>query len=204
MPFIKGILLGFGLVMPLGPLNLYIFNNSSMQKRVWGILPVILVAGLCDLSLILFAVLGVDVISQVSWFVPIMMVIGSAFLFYMGVKMWTSTTSEPPQAAIVVQTIPSQMAYSAMLSLLNPHAILDTFVVIGAVSATYLGSDKHTFTAGCMASDLLWFIFLGVSGFFLRRLRYGQKIFYCINKISSIIMIGLAVQLTITLLRDTF
>ncbi|MBS0626731.1 MAG: amino acid transporter, partial [Verrucomicrobia bacterium] len=68
MAFFKGIALGLGLVMPLGPLNLYIFNNASLQKRYINILPVILMSALCDLSLILFAVLGVDLISKISWF----------------------------------------------------------------------------------------------------------------------------------------
>ncbi|MES2198540.1 MAG: LysE family transporter [Chlamydiota bacterium] len=202
MAFLKGILLGLGLVMPLGPLNLYIFNNASLQKRYAAALPVILMSALCDLSLILFAVLGVDIISRIDWFVIFMMSVGSVFLFYMGIKMWVGakkTVLEPAMAT--TQSIPSQLASSAMLSILNPHAILDTFIVIGAVSATFVGFEKWTFTMGCMFSDFAWFLFLGTAGYFLRKLSHGPKIFFVINRFSSLVMIGLALQLVISLVK---
>lgn len=202
MIFLKGVLLGFGLVMPLGPLNLYIFNSSSLQKRYIATLPVIFMSALCDLSLILFAVLGVDIISRIQWFVPVMMSVGSVFLFYMGVKMWVNakkTVLEP--AAATPQSLPSRLVSSAMLSILNPHAILDTFIVIGAVSATFIGFEKYIFTMGCMFSDFIWFLFLGTAGYFLRKLSHGPKIFFFINRFSSLIMIGLAFQLVISLVK---
>ncbi|MBS0626991.1 MAG: LysE family transporter [Verrucomicrobia bacterium] len=95
----------------------------------------------------------------------------------------------------MTQSLSSQLTSSAMLSLFNPHAILDTFIVIGSVSTTYIGFQKGVFTAGCMLSDLLWFVFLGTCGYFLRKLTHGPKIFFFINRISSLIMIGLACHL---------
>ena len=198
--FLKGIFLGLGLVMPLGPLNLFIFNNSSLQKRFYSILPVVLVASLCDILLIFFAVIGVDVISSISWFKPVIMAIGVVFLSYMGLRMWKSTAKALEPA--VVLPVRSQILYCSTLSILNPHAIFDTFVVIGAVSTTFIGHQQYAFTIGCMLSDFLWFGFLGAFGFFLRRVANGQKIFTFINKLSAIIMMYLSVQLLIELFQE--
>lgn len=200
--FLNGIVLGLSLVMPLGPLNIFIFNNSAVQQRLLAILPVILVASICDLSLIFFAVMGVDVISTITWFKPVLMIVGIAFLLYMGTKMWKEASP------IILETatprgVPSQIMSSMTLSLLNPHAILDTFVVIGAVSATYIGMDKHLFTAGCMFSDFAWFLFLGLFGFFLRHIPHGPKIFFFINRFSAVVMIYLGLQLTFDLFRES-
>lgn len=200
--FLKGIFLGLSLVMPLGPLNIFIFNNSAIQQRFFAILPVILVASLCDLGLIYFAVTGVDVISTITWFKPLLMSVGIAFLFYMGTKMWREASPVIMETA-TPRGVSSQIFSSMTLSLLNPHAILDTFVVIGAVSATYVGFDKHLFTAGCMFSDFAWFFFLGLFGFFLRHIPNGPKIFFFINRFSAVVMIYLGLQLSVDLFRES-
>lgn len=199
MSFINGVLIGLGLVAPLGPLNLYIFNNAALQKNFFSTLPVISMAALCDLSLILFAVLVGDVVSQIDWFAFFMMSLGSVFLFYMGIKTWFGAEQPITEQATRLQPVSSQVLTSAMLSLFNPHAILDTFVVIGAISATYVGMAKHAFTLGCMFIDAAWFVFLGTCGFFLQKVPYAAKVFYFINRISSLIMIGLAFHLVLTL-----
>lgn len=199
--FLNGLYLGLGLVMPLGPLNVFILNNSSLQKRFISILPVVLVSTLCDISLIFCAVQGVDFITKISWLKSVIMSIGIVFLFIMGMKMW-KMPSRMLQVATPMRPLPTQILYSVGLSLLNPHAILDTFIVIGAMSATFLGTQKHAFTLGCMFSDFAWFAFLGTFGYFLNRLQKGPKIFSFIDKLSACIMILLACQLTIDLIRD--
>jgi L-lysine exporter family protein LysE/ArgO len=199
--FLNGLYLGLGLVMPLGPLNLFILNNSSLQKRFVGILPVVLASTLCDISLIFGAVQGVDLIAQNAWIKLLLMFVGIIFLSIMGIKMW-KLPSRTLQVATPVRPVSTQIFYSMGLALFNPHAILDTFVIIGAVSATFVGIEKHAFTCGCMFSDFAWFAFLGTLGYFLNRLKKGPKIFSVIDKISALIMLLLALQLTIDLIRE--
>lgn len=196
--FIQGIYLGLGLVMPLGPLNMYIFNSASLQKQFRSVLPILIVACICDSSLILMAVCGVNIITDIPLIKMLIMGVGIAFLFYMSIKMW-KTPDRTLVAAQPMQGLSSQITYTASLSLLNPHAILDTFIVIGAVSATLIGLEKHAFTAGCIFSDCAWFIFLATLGFFLHRLKSSSKIFFLIDKTSSLIMFFLAVQLSFDL-----
>ena len=116
--------------------------------------------------------------------------------------MWVSAKKVVlEKATVTAQSLSSRLLSSAMLSIFNPHAILDTFIVIGAVSATFVGFEKCIFTAGCMFSDFIWFLFLGTAGYFLRQLSHGPKIFFLINRFSSLIMIGLAFQLILSLVK---
>ena len=87
--------------MPLRPLNLYIFNSSSLQKWYIAAHPVIFMLALCDLGLILFAVLGVDVSSRIQWCVPVMMSVKSVFLFYMEIKMWVNVPATVTSQSLI-------------------------------------------------------------------------------------------------------
>lgn len=202
LAFLNGLYLGLGLVMPIGPLNLYIFNNASLHKQYRSILPVVLVSSVCDMSVVLFAVCGVNILTEIAWLKPVIMAVGIVFLSYMGITTWNTPPRPLEAAGVGVQSYTTQIAYAASLSLFNPHTFIDAFMVIGAVSATMAGYEKHAFTAGCMLIDTLWFFFLGTFGFYLYKFSSGKKIFLYINKISALIMIGIAIQLFLEFARE--
>ena len=59
---IHGIGLAFGLILPLGVQNVFIFNQGAIHKRFSRALPAVITAGFCDTILILLAVAGVSLI----------------------------------------------------------------------------------------------------------------------------------------------
>lgn len=61
-PLIHGILLAFGLILPLGVQNVFIFNQGATHRKFTKSLPAIVTAGVCDTILIYLAVAGVSVI----------------------------------------------------------------------------------------------------------------------------------------------
>lgn len=52
-----------------------------------------------------------------------------------------------------------QVSFALSVSLLNPHAILDTIGVIGSSAALYSGSNKIAFTIACISVSWLWFFY---------------------------------------------
>ncbi len=60
--FIHGILLAFGLILPLGVQNVFIFNQGAQQPSFWRTLPAVVTAGVCDTLLIVLAVAGISAI----------------------------------------------------------------------------------------------------------------------------------------------
>ncbi len=54
--------LAFGLILPLGSQNVFVFTQGAIQPRLLNALPVAIVASLSDTLLILLAIFGVSVV----------------------------------------------------------------------------------------------------------------------------------------------
>jgi len=157
--FIHGFILAFGLILPLGVQNVFVFNQGALQKRFIHALPVVLTASLCDTLLIILAVFGVSLVILGSfWIKTILLSVGIVFLLYMGWSTWKSAPENSNNENIVKETFTplKQIAFSASVSLLNPHAIMDTVGVIGTNSLQYKiqWEGKNRFCA-CFHSSFL-------------------------------------------------
>ncbi len=92
---IHGIILAFGLIIPLGVQNVFVFNQGASQPNIWRAASVVLTASLCDTLLILIAVQGVSlVLLTFSWLTTTLYTIGFIFLIYMGFVIWRSKPSK--------------------------------------------------------------------------------------------------------------
>lgn len=81
---LHGFLLAFGLILPLGAQNVFVFNQGANHKSFKKIIPVVVTAGLCDTLLILLAVFGVSLLlNQYPVLQLIIYSIGFIFLLYM-------------------------------------------------------------------------------------------------------------------------
>ncbi|PJN88228.1 LysE/ArgO family amino acid transporter, partial [Bacillus sp. mrc49] len=81
-----------------------------------------------------------------------------------------------------------QMIFALSVSLLNPHAILDTIGVIGSSSLVYSGTDKVIFTVTCIAVSWCWFHGLCLAGRLLKKIDTTGKFLGMLNKVSAIII----------------
>jgi L-lysine exporter family protein LysE/ArgO len=184
--FVHGYLLAFGLILPLGPQNAFIFSQGLSKPRWLETLPVVLVACLCDTLLILLAVFGTSVVVlTIPWFKTVLLVVGICFLIYIGWVNWRAA-SRPPQANDVPrQTMRQQIAFTLAVSLLNPHAILDTIGVIGTSALSYGGDEKTIFALGCILNSWLWFLGLSLLGRLFGNARNLQG---SLNRASALVM----------------
>ncbi|KEO84647.1 LysE/ArgO family amino acid transporter [Tumebacillus flagellatus] len=202
MAFLHGFLLAFGLILPLGVQNVFVFNQGARQSAFVRALPVVATATLCDWLLILLSVFGVSLlVLEVNWVRWLLIIGGVLFLLYMGWLTWKNAASadQPEKTEEPVAFSPKrQILFAASVSLLNPHALLDTVGVIGTSSLSYAGSDKAGFTTACMLVSLLWFLSLAFAGRLVGRINSG--ILPLINRISAVIMWGSAVYMCTTLL----
>lgn len=89
---IHGMILAFGLILPLGVQNVFIFNQGATHKKLTNALPAIITAGVCDTILIYLAVAGVSIIVfSFEWLKILLFLVGFFFLAYMGWIMWKNT-----------------------------------------------------------------------------------------------------------------
>ncbi|MGN7479385.1 LysE/ArgO family amino acid transporter [Solibacillus silvestris] len=195
-PLIHGILLAFGLILPLGVQNIFIFNQGAIHRKFTKALPAVITAGVCDTILIYLAVAGVSVIVfNFEWLKMLLFSAGFFFLAYMGLVIWKNKPEVRTNQEESRFSPRRQIVFAASVSLLNPHAILDTIGVIGTSSLAYTGYGKWVFTAACIGVSWLWFISLAVFGKKLGQINGNGKFLIRINQISAIIIWMMAIYM---------
>ena len=204
--FIHGLILAFGLILPLGVQNVFIFHQGALQKHFIHALPAVLTASLCDTLLIILAVFGVSIMVLGSFLIKtIMLCLGILFLLYMGWSTWKSTPSAVKEnngkTAKETFTPFKQVVFSASVSLLNPHAIMDTIGVIGTSSLQYNGGEKAAFALACILVSWIWFAGLALAGRRIGDLDQSGRLMSAFNKISALVMWGAAIYIGFTLAK---
>ncbi|RWR04918.1 LysE/ArgO family amino acid transporter [Siminovitchia fortis] len=195
---LHGIILAFGLILPLGVQNVFIFSQGATQPKITRALPAAITAGFCDTLLILLAVFGVSVIVlQFEWLRLALMIVGILFLLYMGYAIWKSelAMAETDKALPVRQ----QIIFALSVSLLNPHAILDTVGVIGTSALKYTGLEQMLFTIACILVSWIWFFGLTAAGRMMKELDGKGRLMNAFNKCSALFIWGTAIYLMIGL-----
>ena len=80
------------------------------------------------------------------------------------------------------------------VSLLNPHAILDTVGVIGSAVAAQADTSRMLFAGGAVSASWIWFLFLAGGAAAMRRYLTPKRALW-FERISGIVMLLSAVIL---------
>ncbi|MEK5240137.1 LysE/ArgO family amino acid transporter [Paenibacillus sp. FSL L8-0470] len=190
---VHGIILAFGLILPLGVQNIFVFNQGALHPQFHGALPVILTAALCDSLLIAAAVGGVSlVLLSLDWLTPAVLGAGTLFLCFMGWKIWAAA---PAKGEAKRLSLKGQVGYALSVSLLNPHALMDTVGVIGTNALQYAGSERWVFAAAAAGVSWVWFIGLAAAGRMLGKADSSGKAVRLMNKASAVLIWGIALYM---------
>ncbi|WP_204193243.1 LysE family transporter [Staphylococcus sp. GDY8P47P] len=191
---IHGLLLAIGLILPLGAQNIFVFNQGANQTKFRHALPAVITAGLCDSLLIVLAVIGVSLILMSFPLLQIVVyIIGLVFLLYMAWSLWHEQSTQLDDQRGISPA--KQISFALSVSLLNPHAIMDTIGVIGTSASAYAGSEKIAFTIATISISRLWFIFLAIAGRSVGHFDKSGRLLIILNKISSIIIVIVALMI---------
>lgn len=180
--------LAIGLIMPLGMQNVFIFNQGASHENFRNALPSIITASLCDALLISLAVLGISLlVFEHAWTELAIFSAGCCFLIYMGFAAWQSANNDfsennrafPPK---------KQILFALSVSLLNPHAIIDTVIVIGSNATAYKDGAKWVYAITCIIVSSIWFFSLAFAGYRLHKIDKSGFWVKNINKLSAVII----------------
>jgi len=199
-PLLHGMLLAFGLILPLGVQNVFIFTQGVTQPNIVKALPATITAAICDTFLIVLAILGLSlIVLQIEWLRIVLLVGGILFLLYMGKVIWSSPAANVEgEEALPMK---KQILFALSVSFLNPHALLDIIGVIGTSSMKYSGQELLLFTGACIMVSWIWFFGLAILGAALTKTRISSQIFILFNKCSAIFIWGTAIYLLIGIVK---
>ncbi|MFD8879930.1 LysE/ArgO family amino acid transporter [Corynebacterium xerosis] len=98
----------------------------------------------------------------------------------------------------VARTLPGAIAGVAAVTWLNPHAYLDTVVLVGSVAASY-GEQRWWFTLGAIMASAVWFSTLAAGARTFSRRLARPRTWTIIDALTGLVMIGIAVKLLVGL-----
>ena len=194
--FLKGILIGFVMAVPVGPIGIMCIRKTLTDGRLRGLM-IGLGAATADLIYACVAAFGLTVVSNAiaterTW----IRLVGGLFLLFLGVRTFRANPADPNVPVNRSGMLRSYL-YSAFLTLTNPTTI---FVFIAVFAALGLGNElsivsASTLVIGVFIGSGLWFLFLGSGVIFFRKkldivgLRWVNRIAGVLIFISGVIVI---------------
>jgi L-lysine exporter family protein LysE/ArgO len=82
------------------------------------------------------------------------------------------------------------------VSMLNPHAILDTVVMLGTLANSY-GADKWLFATGAVTGSALWFLTLGLGVRALAPVLDTPRTWRIVDIVVGVVMVAIAAKLAL-------
>jgi len=198
--FYAGMLLSLSLIMALGPQNAHVIRMGLLGKHVW------LTVGLCivsDVALIGLGVLGVAQLGNLSTTVKNILVGGGiVFLLVYGTQAFQRFLVGVPVDPFALSPQDSgpmtrRQATLAALAFawLNPHAWLDTAVLIGTASIAWGHPGNAVFGVGAASGSALWFVGLGLGVLGLGQRLQSPAAWRALDGLVALMMWGTALTL---------
>jgi L-lysine exporter family protein LysE/ArgO len=201
--FAHGFLLALALILPLGPQNTFVLAQGATGARLRDALAVAAVAALCDTALIGASVAGVSlVVLALPGLRVALDVLGVAFLGYAGLGAWRTRQGGGGAGGRPAWPLGRRLRYSVSVSFLNPHAILDTVVVLGGGAALYTTADgRWAYATAAALVSWLWFLALSLVGRALGRAAGGAAGGRWLGRASALVMWAVALRYALALVR---
>ena len=173
--FAVGFATAFSLILAIGAQNAFVLRQGLMRAHVFA---VCLLCALSDAVLITAGVAGFGAAAHSFPALPVVLGLGGAiFLFVYGAlrlrAAWLGHGGIDPegQSAGLWPTLLTAAAFTWG----NPHVYLDTFGLIGAVSAGFDSATKPAFALGAILSSFTFFFGLGYGARFLSPLMRSPR-----------------------------
>lgn len=160
---LAGLVTGAGLIIAIGPQNVFVIRQGISGRHV---VPVIVVCAVSDVVLISAGTAGLGaIVAAHPTAVTAARVAGGAYLVALGAvaakRAYRPTTLGRPGAE-PGRTLGLWAALGTALALtwLNPHTYLDTVLTLGSIANSH-SNAKWAFAIGACIASLVWFAMLG-------------------------------------------
>ncbi len=187
-PFLLGLILGLALIIPIGVQSLFVLNQGLVAGFPRAFVGVAAVC-FCDTFLIVLGAAGASALLALLGYQELLIAVGSIYLLVMGVLTLRARPQHSEGEHLT--RIGATVVQAVGVSVLNPHAILDTVGVLGAAIAAQAAEGRVTFVAGAVGASWVWYSVIGVSASVLQK-RITPRVRLWIQRTSGAIMLVLA------------
>lgn len=202
IPFLlKGIILGFSIAAPVGPIGILCIRKSLQFGRLSGFCSG-LGAAVADTVYGIIAAFGLAALSNFLlagqfW----LRLIGGAFLIYLGLKTFLAKPTEK-SSEVSHKTLLSDFVSTFFLTMTNPMTILSYLAVFAGLGLSdTAGNYVHAawLVLGVFIGSACWWLILSEIVTLFRK-KVGQKAMTWINRVAGLIIggFGLAAWVSIS------
>jgi threonine/homoserine/homoserine lactone efflux protein len=193
---LKGLLLGFSIAAPVGPIGVLCIRRTLADGRLSG-----LVSGLgaatADALYGCVAGFGLTfisslLISQKIW----LSLIGGAFLCYLGIRTLLAKPSENAASAKGTAGLLGAYTSTLMLTLTNPMTILSFVAIFAGLGIANTSGDyaaAGVLVLGVFLGSALWWLLLS-GGVSLFRAKFNQQALAWVNRVSGAVILVFGVM----------
>lgn len=189
----RGILLGFVVAAPVGPIGLLCIRRTVQKGLLIGFATGI-GAAIADAFFGAIAAFGVvAILGLLEDYQSAIRTLGGAILIAMAWKIWrTHHYDQPPQQEISVAGFAKAVISGLVLTFTNPVTIFAVLAVVTTLGGKLGRVDASILTAGIFCGSLSWWLILS-GGVTLVRHRFTENSVKTVNRITAVLLIALAV-----------
>ncbi|MBS0622598.1 MAG: LysE family transporter [Verrucomicrobia bacterium] len=199
--FLKGIILGFAIAAPVGPIGILCIRRTLQFGRFSGLFSG-LGAAVADLIYAIIAAFGLTflsnfLIAEQFW----LQLVGGGFLLYLGWRTFFAKVHDKTRE-IPHTTLLHDFVSTFFLTLTNPMTIF-AFLAIFAGLGLYSTQDGYLpaalLVAGVLLGSATWWLLLS-EGVTLFRKKISQNTMLWINRVAGIMIVAFGIAALLTLL----
>lgn len=198
--FINGLALSIGLIVAIGAQNAFLLNRALRNQHQYILA---LFCSITDASLICLGIFGMGSLVKAHPNLLLWVTLGGVmFLLVYGAIAFKSATNSHAMKADSSQSeysLIKALTVAASVSLLNPHAYLDTVVLLGGISSQYEGSEKLWFGFGAVSASFIWFFGLAYGARWLMPFFQNTKSWRVLDFLIGVIMWVIAMGLIVNI-----
>lgn len=199
---LSGFVLGLGLIVPIGAQNVHVLRAGLLATR-WQAFVTVAVVTSADALMITLG--GYGLARSIERSEPLQLAlygVGAVVVARLAVEAGTSAVRRPANPPTRLPEDEPQRRFSSsywptralLVSLGNPHALIDTVAVIGGAASATAAAARPAFVSGAVLASLAWFTSLASLGAVVLR-RGGPKVERGLDAFSAVVLAVVAVVL---------
>ncbi len=189
--FFKGIVLGFAIAAPVGPIGILCIKRTLQFGRLSGLFSGI-GAAVADAIYAVVAAFGLTAVSDVliaykTWIQGF----GAFFLVYLGVRTFRAKIQD---SSVIVShsTLIGDFLSTFALTITNPMTILSFVAVFAGLGFSGSAGTGVSLVLGVFVGSVVWWLLLSEGITFFRK-KISRNLMWWINRAAGLLMIGFAI-----------
>lgn len=185
--YLQGLTMGLAYVAPIGMQNLFVINTALTQPKRRSYITALIII-FFDISLSLACFFGVGAIMQASKLLEMaILLIGSLIVIYIGIGLIRSKSGLDMSTNVDVPII-KVISTAFVVTWVNPQALIDGSMLLGAFRATLPAGEELAFVCGFASASVIWFLSV-TTLISLFSARFTDKVLRVINIVCGAVMI---------------